>query len=235
MIYRQFLADDGQLSYVFADAVTRRAAVLDPHLSLERNYFEIIRQLDLKLDFAIETHAHESHLSAGPMLCEETGARWAMSRAAAVAMKVRGIADGECFYLGEECFIAMATPGHSTCSMSFRWRDRVFTGHTLLAGATGDCNRPDANPAELYTSVQNVLYPLPADTMVCPGRVTASGCSSNIGFERDHNDELTGDSSLEAFVAAKQRAATVVEIAVPRAAAKRASVDLYPFRRIGPA
>ena len=232
MIFRQFLASDGQLSYLFADSVTRHAVVLDPHVSIETEYFDLIRQLDLKLEYAIETHAHESHLSAGPVLCEETGARWAMSRAADITVKARRIDGDECFYLGEECFIALATPGHSACSMCFRWRDRVFTGHTLLAGLTGDCNRPDADPASLYGSVMHVLYALPADTMVCPGQVTAGGRSSNIGFERVHNTELNGHTSVYDFIAAKRRAASDAALAVPRAVAERPSVDLYPFRRI---
>jgi sulfur dioxygenase len=233
VIFHQFMADDGQLSYLFADAVTRHAAVVDPHLSLEQSYFETIAQLDLTLDYAIETHAHESHLSAGPLLCTETGARWAMSRAAAVAMKVRRIDGGECFFLGEECFIALATPGHSTCSMCFRWRDRVFTGHTLLAGKTGDCSRPDANPASLYASVVHTLYTLPEDTLVCPGRATAGGNSSSIGFEREHNRELTAQTPESVYLAGKRRVGCAHGVAVPRAVTEQGSVDLYPFRRIG--
>ncbi len=232
MIFHQFLASDGQLSYLFADSVTRHAVVVDPHISLENDYFGLIRQLDLKLEYAIETHTHESHLSAGPVLCEETGARWAMSRAADIAVKARRIEGDECFYLGEECFIALATPGHSACSMCFRWRDRVFTGHTLLAGLTGDCNRPDADAASLYASVMHALYTLPEDTMVCPGRATTGGRSSSIGFERVHNAELTVHTSVYDFITAKRRAASDAVMTVPRAVAERPSVDLYPFRRI---
>jgi glyoxylase-like metal-dependent hydrolase (beta-lactamase superfamily II) len=232
MIFRQFLASDGQLSYLFADPVTRHAVVLDPHISLEQDYFGLIRQLDLKLEYAIETHAHESHLSAGPVLCDETGARWALSRAADIAVKARRIDGGECFYLGEECFIALATPGHSACSMCFRWRDRVFTGHTLLAGLTGDCNRPDADPASLHGSVMHALYTLPEDTMVCPGQATKDGRSSNIRFEREHNAELNAHTSVYDFIAAKRQAAGDAVMTVPRAIAERASVDLYPFRRV---
>jgi glyoxylase-like metal-dependent hydrolase (beta-lactamase superfamily II) len=233
VIFRQFQAGDGQLSYIFADAVTRRAVVLDPHLSLEQDYFDMLRQLGLSLEFAIETHSHESHLTAGPLLCEETGARWAMSRAAAVAMRFRKIDDGECFYLGEECFIAMATPGHSACSMCFRWRDRVFTGHTLLAAKTGDCNRPDANPATLHASIVFGLYALPEDTLICPGRATTAGVSSNIRFERECNSELTVHTSVYAFTAVKEQSARSGAIVVPRTVTERASIDLYPFRRIG--
>lgn len=232
MIFRQFLARDGQLSYLFADPVTRHAVVIDPHISLEQDYFGLISQLDLKLEYAIETHAHESHLSAGPVLCEETGARWAMSRAADISVRARRIDDDECFFLGEECFIALATPGHSACSMCFRWRDRVFTGHTLLAGITGDCKRPDADPATLHGSIIHVLYALPDDTLICPGMLTPGGRSSNIGFEREHNSELTAHTSVYEFVAAKRREAGEAAMTVPRAVAERASADLYPFRRV---
>jgi glyoxylase-like metal-dependent hydrolase (beta-lactamase superfamily II) len=227
VIFRQFRAADSQLSYLFADPVTRRAAVLDPHLSLEREYLEMIGHLDLKLAFAIETHAHESHLSAAPLLCEETGACWLMSRLVAARARARPVDDGECVYIGEECVAALATPGHSACSMCFRWRDRVFTGHTLLTGRTGDCARTDADAATLYHSVARCLYALPGDTLVFPGLETASGRASTIQFERRQNADLNAATSPESFVHGKRRAGGSLKTVVLPTGFGRPGADLY--------
>lgn len=232
MIFRQFHANDSQLSYLFADPVTRYAAVLDPHLSLEHDYLEFIRRLDLKLKFAIETHAHESHFSAAPLLCKETGAHWLMSYSVANAAEARPVKHGEHVFIGEEYFSVLETPGHSTCSMCFCWRDCVFTGHTLLAGCTGDCSRPDADVHKLYESIIEHLYVLPVDTRVYPGLEFAGCEKSTIGHEREQNCELNTNTGKEHFVTVKQKASVSTQRAGPQAVAGYAGPDLYPFRKV---
>jgi len=75
VICRWFSITDEEISYLLADPVTRYAAVLDPHSQAELDYLKVIRKLDLRLVYLIETHAHESHLSAAPVLRAATGAR----------------------------------------------------------------------------------------------------------------------------------------------------------------
>ena len=231
MIFRQFHATDGQLSYLFADSITRHAAVLDPHLSLEHEYLEMIRQLDLKLEFVIETHAHESHFSAAPLLCDETGARWIMSRLIAGTVQAHQVVHGEYLFIGEEYFGALETPGHSACSMCFRWRNRVFTGHTLLVGRTGDCGRPDADALKLYESIMQCLYVLPEGTLVCPGAESAGGRKSTIRLERENNHELKIGTGKDHFVNLKKSTSVSTHGAALQTAAAYPGPDLYPFRK----
>jgi len=231
VIFRQFRADDGQLSYLFADPVTRHAAVVDPHLSLEQDYFDMMRHLDLRLVLALETHAHESHLSAGPLLCEETGARWVLSSVAAGAVSASAARDGDCLYVGEECIGALATPGHSACSICLRWRDAVFSGHTLLAGAAGDCCRPDADAAALYDSIRARLYSLPPETRVYPGAEFAGARETTIGRERARNDEVSDTTSAMRFIAVKRADCRAARWALHLADSQRGA-DLYPYHRV---
>ena len=232
MIFRQFHASDGQLSYLFADPITRHAAVLDSHLSLEKSYLELIRQLDLKLEFAIETHAHESHFSAAPMLCKETGANWIMSRMVADSVKARALGHGEYVFIGEEYFSALETPGHSVCSMCFRWRDCVFTGHTLLAGRTGDCGRPDADAVKLYESIVGQLYTLPGNIEVYPGFETLGRVKSSIRREREKNHVLNVNTDKNHFVNSIRKASASLKKAGPRAVTGYPGPELYPFRKV---
>lgn len=232
MIFRQFHAADGQLSYLFADPITRQAVVLDSHLSLEDDYLKLIRHLDLKLEFAVETHAHESHFSAAPLLCEETGAHWVMSHTVAGAVQARPLEHGEYVYIGEEYFSALETPGHSACSMCFCWRDCVFTGHTLLAGGTGDCSRPDSDAIQLYQSIVGQLYVLPGNTWVYPGLEFAGGVQSTISDEHEENRELKSGTERESFVSAKRKARATTHGEGPQAIAGYPGPELYPFKKV---
>ena len=210
MIFRQFCTADSDISYLLADSVSRYAAVLDPNIEAEREYIDVIRRLDLRLVYAIETHAHESHVSAAPVLCADTGAQLVTHHAAQMDCVDRRVAHGERLYLGEERIGVMETPGHSPCSLSYIWRDRVFTGHTLLAGSTGACQRADADAGRLFDSIVERLFALPDDMLVYPGRVSGERCSSSIGRERTANVELQAHTSRAHFIRHKRSEAVTV-------------------------
>jgi sulfur dioxygenase len=204
VIFRQFCTDDGDISYLLADPVTRYAALLDPHVDARADYGAVFRRLELRLVYLIETHLHESHLSATPALRAHTDAQVVAHNCIDLVCVDRRVVDGECIFMGEERINAMETPGHSACSMSYQWRDRVFTGHTLLAGATGPCQRDDADAARLFDSVRDRLFVLPKATLVCPGRVTGRRRRSTIGDERAGNADLRPRMTRARFVAAKR-------------------------------
>ena len=204
MIFRQFCTPDEEISYLLADPVTRYAAVLDPNLQAERDYLDVIRHLDLRLIYVIETHAHESHPSAAPVLRAETGAQLISHRVADLDCVDLRVNDDESIFMGEEVISVMATPGHSSCSLSYVWRDCVFTGHTLLAGVTGPCQRVDADAGRLFDSVRQRLFELPDETLVYPGYVTGKGRISSIGQERATNNDLQPDTTREQFISRKQ-------------------------------
>ena len=73
------------ISYLVADPVTRRAAVVDPVLDFDaRDGTVDVRSAEailaaaneekLTIDWLLETHAHADHLSAAPFLKQKTGA-----------------------------------------------------------------------------------------------------------------------------------------------------------------
>ncbi len=57
--------------------------------------------------------------------------------------------DGDMLVLGSLRLQMIHTPGHTRDSMCVHVRDRLFTGDTLLIGATG---RTDCRPATLMRS-----------------------------------------------------------------------------------
>ncbi|BAZ93504.1 Zn-dependent hydrolase [Thiohalobacter sp. COW1] len=204
MIFRQFEATEGELSYLLADPVTGAAALIDPDLAALERYRTALDESGLTLRYVLETHLHESHVSAAPWLRDSAAARVAMSDCADAGCIDQRLQDGDELYLGEETLIAIATPGHSACSMVYRWRDRLFTGHTLLVGAAGDTCRSDADPERLYSSVMDQLYRLPGDLLVYPGRVVEGRRVSSIAQERQINAGLNRRSQRADFIAARR-------------------------------
>src|SRR5690606_3086980 len=68
--------------------------------------------------------------------------------------------------------------------------DRVFTGDTLLIGATGRTDLPTGDPEALYASLFERVLKLPAETKVNPAHDYQQRGSSTIGEELAGNPRL---------------------------------------------
>ena len=108
--------------------------------------------------------------------------------------------DGDTLSFGNEQLRALHTPGHTAGSMSFLWRDQVFTGDTLLINGCGRTDFQSGSAADLYRSLTEVLFRLPDDTIVWPGHDYQGKTSSTIGAEKTGNARVAG-KTLEEFVA----------------------------------
>ena len=205
MIFRQFCTADKEISYLLADPVTRYAALMDANVLAIEEYFNAIETMDLTLLYVIETHAHESHRSASALLRKQLDVQLVAHKAAQLDCADVAVGDEDSVFIGEELIRVIATPGHSCCSLSYYWRDRIFTGHTLLAGISGLCQREDSDAAEMFNSIQKRLLALPDETLVYPGRVNAGRCLSSIAQERMENVEVTENMTQETFIQHKQQ------------------------------
>ena len=207
MIFRQFCTADKEISYLLADPVTRQAALLDPNMLALDEYIETIEAMDLTLSYVIETHVHESHRSASASLRAQMDAQLVAHQAAQLVCTDMPVDDEDSVYIGEELVRVIATPGHSRCSLCFHWRDRVFTGHTLLAGKSGLCPREDSDAAAMLKSIQKKLLTLPDETLIYPGRINANRCVSSIAQERTDNADVKTDMTKEKFIQHKRQEA----------------------------
>lgn len=204
MIFRQFCTADNEISYLLADPVTRIAALLDANVLAINDYLAAIADMDLTLMYVIETHAHESHRSASSKFRERFGSKLVAHTKAQYACTDIAVNDDDRLFIGEECIQVLETPGHSHCSLSYYWHDRVFTGHTLLAGVSGLCQRDDSDAAAMFNSIQNKLLNLPLSTLIYPGRVNTGKCVSNVAQERERNSDAGINKSEKKFIQDKQ-------------------------------
>ena len=130
-------------------------------------------------------------------------------RATAVGFGLRGpyaspspspvyLADGP-FDLAEG-WEAIATPGHTDDSLSFKVPGAVFTGDALLIRGCGRADFQNGDPAVLYASITERLFALPDATAVYPGHDYQGRTASTIGEEKRWNPRLAGKRQDE-FVA----------------------------------
>jgi sulfur dioxygenase len=194
-------------TYVLFDEAStvspRPALIIDPvDAQLERD-LAILRQYDLKLVWALETHAHADHITSAGLLAEHTGAQTAAPEACGISTASRLLANGDVLSFGDQHVTALHTPGHTAGSMSFVWKaageQHVFTGDTLLIGGCGRTDFQSGSAIALYNSITQVLFGLPDSTIVWPGHDYKGNTQSTIGAEKTGNARISG-RSLDEFV-----------------------------------
>jgi rhodanese-related sulfurtransferase len=109
------------------------------------------------------------------------------------------INDGDVFMLGDEKIKAIPTPGHTPGCTSFLWRDRLFSGDSLLIGGCGRTDFQGGDAGALYDSITQRLFTLPGDTLVYPGHDYQQRWISNIIQERTTNPRLA-NKTREQFI-----------------------------------
>ena len=188
-------------TYVLFDAQTREALIIDPvSEQLERD-LQVLRDKGLKLIWTVETHAHADHITSAGQLAEHTGARTAVPRGCGISTAAVQLANQDTLDFGRHKITALHTPGHTAGSMSFVWETRdvrhVFTGDTLLINGCGRSDFQSGSATDLYSSITQVLFSLPDDTVVWPGHDYQQRTHSSIGTEKAGNARIAGKTLVE--------------------------------------
>ncbi len=184
-------------TYVLADAATGDALIIDPvDDQLERD-LGVLRERGLRLAWTVETHAHADHITSAGQLAEHAGAKTAAPEGCGITTAAVQLRDGERLRFGGEEIEALHTPGHTAGSMSYRWRNHVFTGDTLLINGCGRTDFQSGSAAALYRSLTEVLFALPDETIVWPAHDYQGRSYSTIGAEKAGNARVAGRSLAE--------------------------------------
>ena len=198
MIFEAFAAG-GCLSYLVGCEASCAAALIDPELSLIDRYIGEVGRRGLRVRYVIDTHTHADHFSAGRELARQLGAALVMNRLSPAPFADIRLDDGCMLIVGDLRLKALHTPGHTRDSMCLVMDDRVFTGDTLLIGATGRTDLPTGDPHALYESLFDKLLKLPAETLVFPAHEYKGRDHTTIGAEIADNPRLQ-KSDRPAFV-----------------------------------
>ena len=195
-----FDAASSTYTYVLFDENTREAVIIDPVDEQVERDLATLRQYGLKLLWTIETHAHADHITSAGLLAEHAGARTAAPAGCGITTAAVQLEHGDLIHFGQESLRALHTPGHTAGSMSYVWRDHVFTGDTLLINGCGRTDFQSGSAAALYHSITQVLFALPDATTVWPAHDYQGRTHSSIGAEKAGNARIAGKTEAE-FVA----------------------------------
>ncbi len=228
-------------SYVVTDPRTRMAAVIDPVLDFDpksgRSSAEsadaiasFVRDQSLTNLWILETHAHADHLSAAPWLQAAIGGQIAIGAGIRQVQRAfreilhlgpefpvdgrqfdRLLEDGEELAIGSLTLRTIATPGHTSDSLSYLVGDAVFVGDSIFMpdGGTARCDFPGGDARRLYASIRR-LYELPESTRVFVCHDYGPGgreprCETTIAAERESNIHLRDGVTEQEFVDLRTR------------------------------
>jgi sulfur dioxygenase len=191
MIFRQlFDSVSGTYSYLLASRAGGEALIVDPVLEKVDRYLQLVRELDLRLVKAVDTHLHADHITGLGALRDRTHCITVMgenTKADVVSMR---LAEGDKLAIEGLSMDVLYTPGHTDDSYSFLMADRVFTGDTLLIRGTGRTDFQNGDARMQYESLFGKLLRLPDETLVFPAHDYKGDTVSTIGEEKRYNPRL---------------------------------------------
>jgi glyoxylase-like metal-dependent hydrolase (beta-lactamase superfamily II)/rhodanese-related sulfurtransferase len=186
----EHITSGGCQSYLVGCADTRAAALIDPEISQLDRYLGLVAREGLHLRYLIDTHTHADHFSATAELAQQLRLPVIMHRESPAPFVDMRVDDGEMIALGRLRLRVLHTPGHTRDSMCLATPDRVFTGDTLLIGATGRTDLPSGDPEALYDSLFGRLEKLDGALMVYPAHEYKGRSHSSLAEEFASNPRL---------------------------------------------
>lgn len=198
MIFRQlFDSISCTYTYLLGGRAGGEALLIDPVLEKTGHYLRLLKELDLTLIKAIDTHVHADHITALGALRDKTRCVTVMGRESDVDLVSMRVEDGDSIEIENIRLDVLYTPGHTSDSYSFVMADRVFTGDALFIRGTGRTDFQHGDNAAAYDSLFNKLLKLPDATLVYPGHDYKGDTVSTIGEEKAFNPRLQVASAGE--------------------------------------
>jgi len=219
VIFRQlFDGVSSTYSYLLASRRGGEALIIDPVLEKVDRYIQLLRELDLRLVKAIDTHLHADHITGLGALRDRTHCITVMGEKSRVDVVSMRVADGDRLLIEGVELEVLYTPGHTDDSCCFRMEDRVFTGDTLLIRGTGRTDFQNGDARAQYQSIFGRLLRLPDETLVYPAHDYKGDTVSTIGEERRCNPRLqvkSVDEYVELMHNLKLPNPKMMDVAVP--------------------
>jgi glyoxylase-like metal-dependent hydrolase (beta-lactamase superfamily II) len=158
----------GCLSYLLGCAKEKACVVIDPELDKADDYVALARFFQSKLLYAIDTHTHADHSSACKVMRERHGVKVVMHADTEAPYVDARVNDGDSISFGQCSLEVIHTPGHTQDAMCLLFKDRIFTGDTLLIGGCGRTDLPGGNAEAQYHSLLK-LKALAGELRLYPG------------------------------------------------------------------
>ncbi len=219
MIFRQlFDSVSGTYTYLLASRRGGEALIIDPVLEKVERYLQLVRELDVKLIKAVDTHLHADHVTGLGALRDRTHCITVMGEQTHADVVSMRVGEGDRIEIDGVRLDVLYTPGHTDDSYSYLMGDRVFTGDTLLIRGTGRTDFQNGDPRAQYDSIFNKLLKLADETLVYPAHDYKGDTVSTIGEEKAFNPRLkvkSVDEYVELMNNLKLPNPKMMDVAVP--------------------
>ncbi len=219
MIFRQlFDSVSGTYTYLLASRRGGEALIIDPVLEKVERYLQLVRELDVKLIKAVDTHLHADHVTGLGALRDRTHCITVMGEQTHADVVSMRVGEGDRIEIEGVRLDVLYTPGHTDDSYSYLMGDRVFTGDTLLIRGTGRTDFQNGDPRAQYDSIFNKLLKLADETLVYPAHDYKGDTVSTIAEEKAFNPRLkvkSVDEYVELMNNLKLPNPKMMDVAVP--------------------
>jgi glyoxylase-like metal-dependent hydrolase (beta-lactamase superfamily II) len=218
MFKQMFDEESFTYTYMMADENTRDAVIIDPVASHIEDYITYMAENNLHLNYALETHVHADHITASGMLRERLNIKTGVGENCGASAADLQLNEGDVIEFGQQKIRVIATPGHTKGSLSYVWKDRVFTGDALLINGCGRTDFQGGDAGVLFDSITQKIYSLDDDTLIYPGHDYQGRRVSSVVQEKSINARLAGKSReefIEIMLHLNLPKPKLIDIAVP--------------------
>jgi glyoxylase-like metal-dependent hydrolase (beta-lactamase superfamily II) len=201
MIFHQlFEAESSTYTYLLACEKTKEAILIDPVLETVERDAKIIRELELKLIYTIETHVHADHITGADKLKKLFQSKTILSKHANIPCADVLVCEGDSVKFGEHELKIIETKGHTDSCISLCTNGMVFTGDLLFIRGTGRTDFQQGNSKLMYQNIHQKIFSLPPDTKIYPGHDYKGMSYSTVAQELKYNPRVGGGKSEDDFI-----------------------------------
>ncbi|TQD80676.1 hypothetical protein C1H46_033775 [Malus baccata] len=228
LLFRQlFEKESSTYTYLLADVShpDKPALLIDPVDKTVDRDISLVKELGLKLIYAMNTHVHADHVTGtGLMKTKLPGVKSVISKASKSKADLL-IESGDKIYFGDLFLEVRATPGHTLGCVTYVTGDgpdqpqprMAFTGDAVLIRGCGRTDFQGGSSQQLYKSVHSQIFTLPKDTYIYPAHDYKGFTVSTVGEEMLYNPRLTKDEEEFQSIMENLKLAypKMIDIAVP--------------------
>ncbi|KAL3848666.1 hypothetical protein ACJIZ3_010548 [Penstemon smallii] len=228
LLFRQlFEKDSSTYTYLLADTShpDKPALLVDPVDKTVDRDISLVKELGLKLVYAINTHVHADHVTGSGLLKSKVPGVKSIISKASNAKADLFVEPGDKIVFGDLFLEVRATPGHTVGCVTYVTGDgpnqpqprMAFTGDTLLIRGCGRTDFQGGSSEQLYKSVHSQIFSLPKDTLIYPAHDYKGFSVSTVGEEMQYNPRLTKDEETFKNIMANLNLSypKMIDIAVP--------------------
>lgn len=188
-------------TYLVYSQNSNKAMVIDPSYDV-RLVIDRIDELELNVEYTINTHAHIDHIAGNKAMKDKTGGKLVSHSIAKKSIENPApsmvivlppmedsppvevvVEDGDSIQVDDLSLNVVFTPGHCPGHICLIADRSVFVGDLIFAGSIGRTDFPNCNPHHMSDSLEKIWTTVPNDFDLLPGH----GPISRHSIEKESN------------------------------------------------